>query len=153
AGTQTTLNASNSYTGATTLQSGTLQISLDSALSSSLNSPTGGIKFNGGTLSFNNYTSNLSFNTTNTTTGNVNLGSSGTSTLTGSINTTGSFTYYSQGGTLTLAGTTLNYPGATNVQNGTLILGAAAPSLPSNTSLVMGDSNNDSPTLDLNGHN
>ncbi|HZZ27613.1 MAG TPA: autotransporter-associated beta strand repeat-containing protein [Pirellulales bacterium] len=144
AGTQTTLANSNMYQGGTILQGGILGINSDAAI----NNGVGGIQFNGGTLQFNGYASNLSFTSSNTT-GNVNLGSSGTSTLNGNINTTGNFTYAGPS-TLTLAGT-VHYTGATNIQNGTLILGAAA-SLPTNTALTMGDTNNDSPTLDLNGH-
>ena len=143
----TTLSAANSYMGGTTLQGGVLQINSDAGI----NNGVGGIQFSSGVLQFGGYTSNLSFNSGNTT-GNVSLASSGTSTLNGSINTTGNFTY-SGFGTLTLAGT-VNYTGATNItQSGTLILGAAA-SLPNNTSLTMGDAaSNGSPTLDVNGHN
>jgi autotransporter-associated beta strand protein len=142
---QTTLNAANTYLGGTKLQGGVLQINSDAAI----NNGVGGIQFNGGVLQFGGYTSNLSFNNSNTT-GSVSLASSGNSTLNGSINTTGNFTY-SGGGTLTLAGT-LNYTGATNIQQtGTLILGAAA-NLPTNTALSLGDASNNSPTLDLNGH-
>ena len=142
----TTLNAANSYMGGTQLQGGVLQINSDTGI----NNGVGGIQFSGGVLQFGGYTSNLSFNSGNTT-GNVSLASSGTSTLNGSINTTGNFTY-SGSGTLTLAGT-VNYTGSTNItQSGTLILGAAA-SLPNNTSLTIGDPVSGNPTLDLNGHN
>jgi autotransporter-associated beta strand protein len=114
------LNASvsspNSYTGATNIQAGILAIGTDSAIGN-----PNAIKFQGGILQLNNYTSNnLNFGGTQ----NVNLGAaSGTaSTLNENVTTTGSLTFNGPG-TLVLTGA--NTYGATAINAGTLQVGAA----------------------------
>jgi autotransporter-associated beta strand protein len=123
----TTLSSSNTYTGLTTLQAGTLSISSDAAV----NNGVGGITFTGGTLELNNYTSNLPFSSTS---GNVSIGSQGTATLNSPITTTGSFTSAGSG-TLVLNGAS-TYAGNTTVSSGTLQLGGSNK-LPSTTNLTL----------------
>ncbi|HUB23954.1 MAG TPA: autotransporter-associated beta strand repeat-containing protein [Tepidisphaeraceae bacterium] len=105
----TTLSGSNSYTGGTNLDAGTLAITSDAAIN------YGGINFNGGTLQFDNYTSTLSFNA------NLSLGAAAGSpaTLAGTIY--GSSLTYVGPGTLILSGSN-GYNGSTNINAGTLAI-------------------------------
>jgi fibronectin-binding autotransporter adhesin len=112
-----TLNATNSYTGATTLSGGTLAITSDGAISSSVSGT--GLTFGGGTLQFNyssTYTS-TSFSFANQT--NVKLGvtAGGAFTLNGNITGSSSVLTYVGPGALVLGGTN-NFGGGTNITGG-----------------------------------
>jgi fibronectin-binding autotransporter adhesin len=108
------LNGSNSYTGGTNLNAGTLAISEDAALGSNNN-----VNFNGGTLQFQNYNSTLSLSN-----GNVSLGAAtgAPSTLSGDL--PNNSLAFNGPGTLILTGSN-TYNGATTVNAGTLVIGKA----------------------------
>jgi fibronectin-binding autotransporter adhesin len=126
-----TLTGSNSYTGGTILNSGTLAINSDQAIGFAV----GGIDFNGGTLQFDNCASTLALSGTN-----VSLGAAAGagSTLVGSITDNGTPTNltYVGPGTLILAGSN-SYSGATNVNAGTMQI-TTPGSIPATTTLTIG---------------
>lgn len=137
-------NHNNAYTGGTTLKSGLLGIQADTAIN---NNGVGTITFSGGGLLFDNYTSNLSLTATDTN--NMILGAKGTATLNSAFTTPNNFIYSGHGRLILAAANT--FGGSMTVQRDTLTLGVAN-AVPSGHALIMGDTNNDSPTLDLNGN-
>jgi fibronectin-binding autotransporter adhesin len=104
------LGVSNTYTGGTNLDGGTLLIGTDS----NINDGIGGINFNGGTLEFGRYTSNLNFPHGAT------LGASAPAALAGAV--TGGTLVYNGPSVLTLTGRN-NCPVVINA--GVLVLGNA----------------------------
>jgi len=110
------LTGSNSYSGATTINSGTLAI--------------GGA----GSLGGGNYTAGITNN------GTLQYGSSANQTLGGAISGTGSL-IKTGAGTLTLTSAGSSYSGATTVTSGTLIAGTSngATGIGSNTNILLGD--------------
>jgi fibronectin-binding autotransporter adhesin len=128
---QLNLLASNSYSGPTSLNKGTLGISSDAAI----NYGSGGILFNGGTLAFLNTTSTLALSAANLSLG---AASGAASTLSGNVadGTVPTVLTYSGPGTLILSGSN-THTGGTNVNAGTLVIGAVS-ALPSNSAVSIG---------------
>jgi fibronectin-binding autotransporter adhesin len=112
------LTASNSYTGGTAINVGTLAITSDAAI----NDEIGGLILDGGTLQFVNYVSTLSFTSPNT---NLGAASGAASSLLGSITGTKTALAFVGPGTLNLLGTD-TYGGGTAINGGTLAIGSDA---------------------------
>ena len=124
------VSGSNSYSGGTTIMTGTLQIGSANALGAS----TGNLTINGGTLDLNGNSLTVGM-LTGASGGTITTTASGTGTLTansalsgtfaGAIQQSGSGTlaFVKQGGgTLALTGTSHNFTGSTTVSGGTLSL-------------------------------
>jgi filamentous hemagglutinin family protein len=130
AGTGTlTLAASNSYTGATTINAGTLLISNDSGLGTAPGAATAGhLTLNGGALEI-QYIGTVPLHANRGIAlgpggGSINTASSNTTTYAGTIAGSGAFNK-GLGGTLELSGTN-SYTGLTTVSGGTLRLAGGA---------------------------
>jgi fibronectin-binding autotransporter adhesin len=138
-----TLSGVNTYTGNTTVSAGTVSISA----ANNLGATTGILNLGAGTLQTTaSFTSTRAINLTSATSAlsinsGITLTNSGGITGTGNLNLTGL-------GNLLLSGTN-TYSGATNLQNGTLTLGAVN-ALPTATVLTLGSGAN-SGKLILNG--
>jgi outer membrane autotransporter protein len=114
----TTLTATNTYSGGTTISAGTLAVSADA----NLGSTSGGLSFGGGTLQYlAGFTSNRGV-TLNAGGGTFDTNGNG-ATLSGTIGGIGGLSKIGTG-TLTLSGIS-TYSGATAVNAGTLQAGAA----------------------------
>lgn len=147
------LNGNNTYSGATYAAGGTLTVGSNSALpqggsvvfyaggtvaidsDAKLHNQTSNLNFigAGGDLQFENYDSQLSFNSIT----NLGLGAAvgAASTLSGAITGNSDLNYVGPG-TLNLTGNN-SYTGATNVSAGALLIGAAG-ALPKGTALTVG---------------
>ena len=138
------LSGSNTYSGSTTVNAGTLRAGRNGALTANT-----AYSVNGGTLDLNNYA--LTMSSLSGTGGAITLGSAAlavnqtaTTSYAGSISGTGGLTK-SGAGTLTLSGAN-TYGGGTTVNAGTLRAGGAGGLTSNATYLVNGG------TLDLNNH-
>jgi len=152
-----TLSGTNTYTGVTTINAGTLSVGTigNGGVAGNLGAATNAaanLVLGGGTLQYTGATASTDRNYTLTaaTTNSIDV-STGATTLTlsgASTNTTGALTKLG-GGALTLSGANL-YTGATNVNAGTLQAGAAnvLGGASSTSALVMGGG-----TFDMNGFN
>ncbi len=127
------LNATNNYSGGTTIAAGTLRFTNSSAMG------TGPVTLSGGTLGVGSGAAGLSIGNSLTiaaSTGAVIV--SGSAALTGSISGPGGLTL--GGGLLGLSGAN-SYQGPTIVSAGTLQIQAAGPALPAGTKIMpVGDS-------------
>jgi autotransporter-associated beta strand protein len=162
-----TLSGTNTYSGGSTINGGTLQIASDAALGFMSGSPAVNLTLNGGQLFNKNSSLSLAGNRT------VLLGAGGgyleaggldsTFTVDGQITGAGGLGVVWDSGTVVLSGAN-NYAGATTIgvtgntyfndagANPTLQLGSAS-ALPG-TDLIFGSSaNNNTATLDLHGYN
>jgi autotransporter-associated beta strand protein len=148
------LSGANTYSGSTTISSGTLQISADNNLGTPPSSPTPGhLIFNFGRLSV---TGSFTLNSNRgisapTTTSNATFQCEPGSVLTygGIIAGPGGLAKFRQG-TLILSGAN-TYFGTTNISAGPIRLGASGV-IPDGSTVTFGNSSN-IPTLDLNGYN
>ena len=142
---QLTLGATtNTYTGGTNLNGGVVTFSALGSLG------TGPLRFNGGTLQYGS-TATGDVSTLGIT---VNQGG-GTIDTNGNVvalskNITGPGGFGVKGNSTVLLTGTNTYAGPTTVQNGFLIVGSDG-AIPNNTALVLGNTNNDNATFDLNG--
>ena len=113
------LAGTNSYTGGTAINGGTLQIAGDA----SLGAASGGLSFDGGTLATSaTLTSNRAVTVVGT--GTIATANATTFTLAGALSGTGALTK-AGGGTLLLTGDSSGYAGATHVAAGTLAVTGA----------------------------
>jgi autotransporter-associated beta strand protein len=126
-----TLNASNTYTGATTINAGTLSIAaitnggVAGALGNSTNAAAN-LVLGGGTLLYtgSNGSTDRNFTLSNATTSVIDVSSAGTTlTISGTATTTTGGLTKNGSGTLLLAGSN-NYTGDTTVNSGILQIGA-----------------------------
>ena len=138
------LSGANSYTGATTVTAGTLQmgnngttgtISASSAISVS----------SGATLKFNRSDTSLTFSNNIADSGTVNNAGSGTLTLSGIISGTGG-TFTQSGTGTTILSNTNTYSGVTTISAGTLTLGISNAISSATVTIASGA------TLDLAGY-
>lgn len=135
------LSGTNGYLGGTILAEGTVRVSADA----NLGALSGGLSFFGGTLA-----TTASFDTARTVTlagnGTFAVANGTTLGLTGLVTGPGALVKQGQG-TLVLSGTVNDYIGGTDVEAGTLRLGAAG-ALPQFTAATIAGG----ATLDLNGY-
>jgi len=118
-GTQT-LSGANTYTGATTVSAGTLQVG--NGIAGSIASTSGVTVASGATLGI-NLAASGAFDRTVANSGTVTANGSNANTISGVISGSGAFTQ-SGSGTTTLSGNN-TYTGATTINAGTLALGSA----------------------------
>src|SRR5262249_39022505 len=136
-----TLTGTNTYTGGTAINTGTLAVTADA----NLGATSGGLSFGGGTLQFlAGFTSNRS---TTLNAGGGAVDTNGNSAALGWTIGGGGGLDQSGGGTLTLSGAS-TYTGATNVNVGTLRAGTTNTFSPNSAVIVASGA-----TLDLNGFN
>ncbi len=113
-----TLSASNSYTGTTTITSGTLQVG--DGMSGSISSSSAVTVASAGTLAV-NQANGSTFGSTIANEGAIKAIASGSNTLSAAISGTGTLTQ-SGAGTLTLSASN-SYSGGTTISGGTLVVG------------------------------
>jgi fibronectin-binding autotransporter adhesin len=145
AGTTSTLSGSNSYTGGTTINSGTLNVANPDALGT-----TGDIKFGGGTLQYTSgittdYSARIKGSTATIT---IDIGGQDL-TWAGDIDSSnaGGFNLIGGSNTLTLSGNNA-FTGASTITSGTLKLGSDTALGDASGALTIGSGT----VLDLNGH-
>jgi autotransporter-associated beta strand protein len=142
------LSGASAYTGGTTISGGTLSISADTNLGGS----AGTLSIGAGTLQVSaNIASSTRAITLTDATAAISVANNISFTTSGAISGTGMPLNLTGQGTLVVLGTSNSYSGGTNVQNGTLAIGANN-ALPIATTVTLGAGSNNG-TLKLNGQN